>query len=58
MRRNEYDFLQAELLRLEGNTEEAKKSFLAIKSLKGNMVKNVLSLATHRLNYIRSTTSM
>ena len=52
MRRNEYDFLQAELCRLEGNQKEAERRFIKITSARDCKVKNIVSLASHRLNYI------
>ena len=52
MRKNEYDFLQAELCRLEGNQMEAERRFIKITSGKDSKVKNIVSLASHRLKYI------
>lgn len=52
MRRNEYDFLQAELCRLEGNQMEAERGFIKIVSAKDSKVKNIISLASHRLKYV------
>ena len=52
MRRNEYDFLQAELCRLEGNQKEAERRFIKITSARDSKVKNIVSLASHRLNYM------
>lgn len=52
MRRNKYDFLQAELCRLEGNQEEAERRFIKITSARDSKVKNIVSLASHRLNYM------
>ena len=56
MRRNEYDFLQAELCRLEGKSEEAKRGFNEITRTGASIVKNVFSLATHRLSFMNKTT--
>ena len=52
MRRNEYNFLQAELCRLEGNQKEAEKRFVEITSTMDSKVKNILSLASHRLEFM------
>lgn len=56
MRRNEYDFLQAELCRLEGKSEEAKRRFTGITKTGASIVKNVFFLATHRLSFMNKTT--
>lgn len=52
MRKNEYEFLQAELCRLEGNKEEAERRFIKITST--SKVQNIVSLASHRLEYINN----
>ena len=52
MRRKEYDFLQAELCRLDGNLEEARERFKAMVNGKDKKAKNIVSLVKHRLNYI------
>lgn len=57
MRRNEYDFLQAELCRLEGNVQEAHIRLTKITSMPKKTVKNVSSLAKHRLNYVTRSLS-
>ena len=55
MKRNEYDFLQAELCRLEGNFKDAKRMFTEITNDEKKVVKNVFSLASHRLKWINKT---
>ena len=52
MRRNEYEFLQAELCRLEGDQEEAERRFIALTSAEDSKVKNIVALALHRLKYM------
>ena len=53
MRRFEYDFLQAELYRLQGDREEARKRFLRLTRTRGSeKVKNIISLAQQRLEHL------
>ena len=53
MRRFEYDFLQAELCRLEGNTGQARRQFQQLTQLPGSeKVKNIVFLAKQRLEHM------
>lgn len=53
MRRFEYDFLQAELHRLQGDREEARKRFSRLTRTQGSeKVKNIISLAQQRLEHL------
>lgn len=53
MRRSEYDFLQAELCRLEGRVEEAQTKFTEItRTIHSGKIKNILALAKHRMKWM------